>query len=114
MKNSIKVLFATLVMTASLQAKAQVEIDITEGKIMAAQMMQIQDVKNNVDALINTVSTRGSGLTGSGLGQLISAIDAVLQEAQTTDDTDKMNDLWSEAMELNKDLVLIKASLNVK
>lgn len=116
MKNSLKTLLAVLTFAAtlamSLHGHAQVDAEITDGKIMATQMGQIQDVKADIDALINKVSERGTGLTGSGLGQLSSAIDAILVEAQSTQDSDKMNDLWMEAMELNKDLTQIKTSLH--
>lgn len=113
MKKLVQTILATAVVFGSLHLKAQ-EIDHTEGKIMANQMMQIEDVKNNVDTIINTIANRGYGLTGSGLGQISHAIDSITNEALSTQDADKMNALWLEAMEINKDLQQVKSQINIK
>ena len=78
------------------------------------QISQIEDVKAQVDDLINKVGDRGSALQENSLGQISFIIDSYVQEANNTDDVEKINALWSESQEIGHQVEAIKAHLNVK
>lgn len=117
MNKLFKLVLVSSVVLGSLHAFAE-EVDdmslaITEGKIVAAQMMtqveQIQNVKKHIDTVISKRAAEGSGLTGTGLGEMSGMMDLILDRAQKSSNEDEIDHLWSEAMEIEKDLNTLEA-----
>lgn len=83
-------------------------------RIAATQLMQIEQLKNEVDELISAAGDQGSSLQENSLGQISFLADTYDSEAKATDNANKINQIWEQAMSLQKEVTKIKARLNIK
>lgn len=110
----LKIVLAAALLVGSFKAMADEGGDAELTRIAAVQIGQMEDIKTQVDDLINKVGDRGAALQENSLGQLSFVIDSYVQEASTTDDVEKINLLWTESQEIGHQVEAIKARLNVK
>ena len=110
----LKIVLAASLLVGSFKAMAEERGDNELTRVAAVQISQIEDVKAQVDDLINKVGDRGSALQENSLGQISFIIDSYVQEANNTDDVEKINALWTESQEIGHQVEAIKAHLNVK
>lgn len=87
----------------------EMQINHVDGAIMATQIDQIEQVNKDIQLLIDQVGAEGSGLQENGLGQLSYLADTYEQQANATQNPDKVNKIWKQAMELKAQVEKIKA-----
>lgn len=110
----LKIVLAASLLVGSVKAMAEQSGDNELTRVAAVQIEQIEDVKAQVDDLISKVGDRGAALQENSLGQISFIIDSYVAEANSTDDLEKINTLWTESQELGHEVQVIKARLNVK
>lgn len=107
-ENQFTKIEAVEAMNAEMSGEA--EISQVDGAIMAKQIMDIEDVNKEVQGLIDRLGEEGSGLQQSSLGQMSFLADSYEQQAKATQNVDKVNELWEQAMDLKGKVSKIKAN----
>lgn len=90
-------------------------VDHANGTVTAVQIRDIEQVNADIDSLIDRVGTKDSGLQeiqDNGLGQLSSLAEDYEKRAKAAiDDSDEVNSIWEQAMDLKVQVSKIKARI---
>ena len=81
-----------------------------DGQISAIQIREIKDLHNRIEKLVDKAAEREE-LQESGLGQLSAVAQSYAADAETAAPA-KLDEIYRDAMKLEKDVIAIERSLN--
>lgn len=105
----LNALTKTFAAEENMKAQESQSVNDADGKIMAVQIDEIEQVGKDIQDLISELGAEGSGLQENGLGQMDFLASSYEQEAKSSQNPDQVNNLWKKAMELKEQVSEIKA-----